>query len=130
MSFSTYLEDYVLDLIFGNTSYWQPWISVGLSTANPGEEGAGLAEPVGNGYARVLTESVDWTYSFFGLIENVYPLIFEPATGNWGLITHFALFDEDYYGTMLAYGEVIPNITIDVGLTASFDASTLVVSID
>lgn len=130
MSFSDHLENYVLDLLFGNEAYWQPWISVGLSKTNPFDSGVGLLEPSGNGYERVLTDVIDWNYAWNGGVDNAYPVIFPEASGTWGLIAYFALFDEDYFGTMLAYGAVVPNVEITAGLVPSFDTGTLLVLID
>lgn len=130
MSFSNYLEDYVLDLIFGNANYWQPWVSVGLSLSDPLDDGSGLQEPAAGEYERVLTDVVDWSYAYLGGVVNAYPLIFPAAESNWGLITHFALFDEDYYGVMLAHGEVSPSMNVEAGLAPSFDEGKLIVLID
>lgn len=130
MSFSDYLEDYVLDLIFGNTNYWRPWISVGLSLTDPMDDGSGLMEPNAIEYARIQTETIDWYASYLGGVDNIYPLIFPTAENYWGIVTHFVLFDEDYYGAMLAYGEVLPNMTIDAGQVPSFDTGELLIAID
>ena len=57
--FSDYWENKILDHIFGKGSYTPPTIYVGLSTADPTDDGSGLAEPSGNGYARKQTSASD-----------------------------------------------------------------------
>lgn len=103
-SFSNHWEDEVLDHLFGKGAYNPPTVHVALSTCDPGDDGAGLSEPAGNGYARVQTTPTDWTAADGGLIENATAITFGPATGNWGTVTHFALFDAPSGGHLLAHG--------------------------
>lgn len=96
-SFGNYLENKLLDHLFGNNTYMSPTIYVALSTADPGEDGSGMAEPYGqNGYSRVQTSEDDWDDSASGAIDNAVELSFPQATGNWGTITHFALVDKPF----------------------------------
>lgn len=129
-SFSNYWENKILDHIFGKGSYTPPAIYVGLSTANPLDDASGLAEPSGNGYARVETETVDWNAASGGSLDNANEIIFPEATGSWGTITHFALFDADTSGNMLAHGALSQSKAIDNGDTAKFAVGDLGVSLD
>jgi hypothetical protein len=103
-SFSDYLENELLDHVFGNGSYTPPTIYVALSTTNPLDDGSGLAEPSGNGYARVQTTATDWSTASSGSIDNAAAIEFSEATGSWGAITHFALMDTASGGNMLVHG--------------------------
>lgn len=130
MSFSNYFENEILDNIFGNTYFYAPWISVGLSRSNPGEGGYGLNEPSsGAGYERVLTYSGDWEWSWLGEVVNSSEFVFPVATGYWGTITHFALFDEDNYGVMIMYGALGTPREIPSGYQAIFDILDLSVTL-
>lgn len=129
-SFSNYLEDKILDHIFGKASYTSSTIYVGLSTAEPLDDGSGLAEPSGNGYARVVTSTSDWNVASTGTIDNVNTITFSEATGDWGTITHFVLFDAATAGNMLAYGALSQSKVINSGDTGKFDAGDLDVSLD
>ena len=61
MSFSKNLSQQLLDHVFGNATYAQPTnIYIALSTADPGDTGSGLSEPVGDGYTRVTTDDTYW----------------------------------------------------------------------
>jgi len=130
-SFSNYWENKILDHVFMKQAYTQPsYIYVALSRADPGEDGSGIDEPSGNGYARVETSGNDWTNASGGHIENANDIEFPEATGDWGTITHFALFDASSGGNMLAYGSLSQSKTIGTGDTAKFKAGDLDVTLD
>jgi hypothetical protein len=124
MSFANYLEDEILDHLFGKGSYTPPTIYVGLSTADPGEDAAGLAEPSGNGYARVSTAAGDWNTSSGGSISNANDVTFPQATGSWGTVSHAALFDAATSGNMLASGALSASKAIASGDTPYFAGGT------
>jgi hypothetical protein len=128
--FSDYWENKILDHIFGKGSYTPPTIYVVLSTADPTDTGSGLAEPSGNGYARVQTSSSDWNAASNGSLDNTGNITFGQATGNWGTITHFALFDAATAGNMLAYGALSQSKSISESDTARFKAGDLDISLD
>jgi len=128
--FSDYWENKILDHIFGNGSYTPPTIYVGLSTADPIDSGSGLAEPSGNGYARVQTSASDWNTASNGSLNNVGNITFAQATGNWGTITHFAMFDAAMAGNMLAHGALSQSKSIGESDTARFEAGDLNISLD
>lgn len=131
-SFSDYLEDEILDHIFMTSWAALANIWVGLSTADPLDTGAGLAEPVGNGYARVSTVAADWNASTGdpSTVDNANDITFPEATGSWGTITHFALFDAVTAGNMLMHGSLTVSKAIGAGDTAKFAAGDLDVTLD
>jgi hypothetical protein len=129
-SFSDHWENEILDHIFGKGSYTPPTIYVGLSTADPLDNGSGLSEPSGNGYARVATSGASWTISSGGSLSNAGDISFPQATGSWGTITHFALFDAASAGNMLTHGTLSQSKTITSGDTAKFAAGDLDVTLD
>jgi hypothetical protein len=95
MSFGNTFENNILDGLFGSTqiqAVTTMWI--GLSTADPGEDASGLAEPSGNGYARVaMTNSTNnWSAAAAGVKRNSSVQSFPTATGSWGSVTHWTLW--------------------------------------
>ena len=128
--FSNYWENKILDHIFGKGSYTPPTIYVGLSTADPTDDGSGLVEPSGNGYARVQTSASDCNAASSGSLDNAGDITFAQATGNWGTITHFALFDAATAGNMLAHGTLSQSKAIGESDTARFEAGDLDISLD
>jgi hypothetical protein len=129
-SFTYYWENEILDHIFGKGSYTPPAIYVGLSTADPLDDASGSAEPSGNGYARVQTAASDWNPASGGSLDNANDITFAQATGNWGTITHFTLFDAVTGGNMLAHGALSQSKAIDGSDTAGFEAGDLDISLD
>ena len=129
-SFSNYWEDEILDHLFGKGAYTPPTIYVGLSTADPGDDGSGLSEPAGNGYARVATAASDWDTASGGTLDSAAAIQFNEATGNWGTVTHFALFDAASAGHLLAHGTLTQSKAIDSGDTVRFAAGDITVSLD
>lgn len=128
--FSDYWENKILDHIFGKGSYTPPTIYVGLSTTDPTDDGSGLAEPSGNAYARVQTSASDWNTTSNGSLDNINDITFAQATGIWGTITHFALFDAATAGNMLAHGALSQSKAIGESDTARFEAGDLDISLD
>jgi len=118
--FGDYWEDAILNHIFGKAGYAPGTIYVALSTAEPGDDGSGLNEPVGGGYARVATSANDWNGASGGQISNVNDITFPQATSSWGTISYVALFDASEGGHLLAYGAVTVPKAIESGDTVRF----------
>jgi hypothetical protein len=129
MSLSNYTENKILDHIVGKTSFTMPTVWIGLSTANPGETASGLAEPVAMAYARVAVAGL-WAAAASGSISNNAEIAFVTATGSWGTLTHFALFDAETTGNMLWYGSLTQSKAIVSGDTAKFEIGSLVLTAD
>jgi hypothetical protein len=103
-SFSDYLENKLLDHMTGKTAYTKPTAYLAASTADPTDDASGIAEPSGNGYARVETEGADWNAAASGSVTNANAITFPEASGNWGTISHVALYDASTGGNMLVHG--------------------------
>lgn len=128
-SFSNYLENKILDHVFKTAAYTVPTnIYVALSTADPLDTGASIAEPSGNGYARTLCNG--WDAAASGATANTAAVTFPTATGSWGTITHFALFDASTVGNMLAHGSLTTSKAITTGDTPKFNAGEIDVTLD
>jgi hypothetical protein len=129
-SFGNFWENEILDHIFNKGSYTAPTIYVALSTADPTDDASGIAEPSGNGYARVQTAAGDWNAAVSGLIDNANAITFPTATGSWGTLTHFALYDALSDGNMLAHGSLGSSQAITTDQIPRFAAGDLDVSLD
>jgi len=130
MSFSDFLEGELLDHVFKiGAAFPQPTnIYIALSTADPLDDNSGLAEPVGNGYARVLN-NVNWARTV-SQIDNNAAVTFPQATGSWGTITHFGIFDAITAGNQLGSGALSTSRLVNSGDTPEFAINDITVTLD
>jgi len=127
-SFSNFLENELLDHLFAGGTYATPSKYIALSTADPTEDGSGLAEPEGGSYARVQVTA--WDAAASGATANTNEISFPQATGSWGTITHFAIMDALTAGNMLAHGALSAQKVVGDGDTVKFAAGDLDVTLD
>jgi len=128
-SFTNYTENLVLTWLLTNGSATRPtaWF-VGLFTAAPSDTGGGT-EVSGSGYAREATGTItvsgtDTTATNAAAIE------FDPASGgNWGTITHAAIFDASTGGNMIAWAQLTTSRTINDGDVFRIPAGSLTVTL-
>ena len=130
MSLSNYEEAKILDLLIGKTAHSLVAVYVGLSTADPLDDASGLAEPVASGYARVVTSGATWEAAVAGAIQNAAAITFPQASGSWGTISHFALFDALSGGNMIASGALDTPTAITTGQIFRFAAGALDITLD
>lgn len=98
---SDYLELKVLDHVLGTTAYTMPTgVYLGLSTATFADDNSGT-ELSGNGYSR---QSVTFSTAASGTTSNSAAVEFAAATGSWGTVSHFGLFDASTGGNLLIHG--------------------------
>jgi len=126
-SLSDYIENEILDHVLKTGDFTQPAnLYVGLSTADPTDDASGIAEPSGNGYARVNHNA--WDAAVSRATENTGTISFPEATGSWGTITHFFISDASSGGNMIAHGALSASKTIGSGDNASFQDGAIDVS--
>src|SRR6185312_16496996 len=107
MPFTTFTADTILDEFFGGTDYKPPTtLHVGLSTSAPTKTGGNITEPVGKGYARVAVANTmaNFPKASNGTKSNGTNITFPEATGAWGTMTHFVVFDAATGGNAVMYG--------------------------
>lgn len=125
-SLSDYLELELLDHVFEVAAYTPPTIYIALSTADPGDSGGTIAEPVGNGYARKAHAA--WNAAATRAIDNNGVITFAQASGAWGTITHYAIFDHLTAGNMLAHGSLSVGKAVVNGNTPSIATTEISVT--
>ncbi len=124
MSFTNYLENAVMDHVFGAGTFSKPaGRYVALFTAAPGEAGGGT-EVSALGYAR---QSAAFTVSGTAptAAENTSAVEFPTALASWGTVTHAAVFDAITGGNMLAYAALAEAKPISTGDVFRFPAGNL-----
>lgn len=129
-SFSDYTENLVLNWLLTTNSATRPtaWY-VGLFTAAPSDTGGGT-EVTGNAYARVATGTISVTGTSPTTATNSAAIEFAAASGgNWGTVTHAAIFDASTGGNMLAWAALTTSRTINDGDVFRIPASSLTVTL-
>jgi hypothetical protein len=128
-SFTDYTENLVLNWLLTTNSATRPtaWY-VGLFTAAPSDTGGGT-EVSGNAYARVATGTITVSGTAT-TATNAAAIEFAAANGgNWGTITHAAIFDASTSGNMLAWAALTTSRTINDGDVLRIPASSLTVTL-
>ncbi len=98
---SDYLELKVLDHVLGTSAYTMPsTVYIGLSTGSFADDNSGT-ELTGNGYAR---QSIAFDAAASGTTDNTSAVDFPTATGSWGTVSHYGLFDASSGGNLLIHG--------------------------
>ncbi len=125
MSISNYLENELLDHIF-NAAYTNvATVYVALSTADPLDDASGMAEPVGNNYAR---EAITFSAASSRVITQSGDITFNTASGSWGTISHYAIYDAATSGNMLAHGSLNASKSVVNGNTPSIATTEITIT--
>ena len=134
MSFGDFLENELLDHVFGAAAYTAPaTLHIGLSTTAPTDAGGNISEPSGAaGYARVAVTNnlTNFPAAVSGAKANGTVFTFPTATASWSTVTHFIIMDQASGGNMLGSGSLTNPKTIDSGDTASFAIGDLDITLD
>lgn len=132
-SFGNFLENEILDNYFGGQDYEAPAnLHIALSTTDPTDDGSGISEPSGNGYERkqVANNKTTFDVASGGALANAIVIEFAEASGSWGTITHFAIFDAAEGGNMLAHGALSASKAVESGDIVRFPIGDLDITLD
>ena len=123
---SNYLENALLDAVLNNTSYTSPTTTyVGLFTSDPTDAGSGT-EVSGGSYART---AASFGAASSGTSTNDADITFPQATGNWGTVTHFGLYDASTAGNLLVHGALTNSKAIESGDVFKIASSNLSITL-
>ena len=129
-NFSTYLEQEIVNFLKGTDVDTAPTsLLLALSTADPLDDKSGIAEPSAMGYARktIALGSLSSVNSTGTTVSGpTSDTIFGPASGSWGSITHWAIF-ENAGTNMLFHGEITTPKTISSGDSFVVNANALTI---
>ena len=127
---TTYWRNKVLDSVYqassGNSFY------IGLSSSAPTDAGGNVAEPSGNGYARVKISAFSTAAN--STIHNTADIVFPTSTGTWfpadRLATHWVMFDGSGSGAhVLSSGTLEEPIGIWKNTTVTIAAGKVIVNL-
>ena len=105
-------------------SYW-----VALSTTTPNSDGSNFTEPAGGlGYTRQQYDNISGNFTTASLgtgpnqqvVRNVNAVAFDQASGSWGTITHWGLYDAASGGNVVDFGPLTTARNVQAGEQWSF----------
>ena len=119
---SDYLENKLLDHVLRNTAYTSPsTVYLGLSTGSFADDNSGT-ELSGNNYSRV---SIAFDAASSGATDNTSNVEFAAASGSWGSVSHYGIFDASSSGNLLIHGAFSAAKTIASGDILRINAGEL-----
>ena len=109
---SDYAENKILDHLLGTSAFTHPSQAyLGLSTGSFGDDNSGT-ELSGSNYSRV---AINFDAASGGTTDNSAAVEFAAATGTWGSVSHFGIFDASSSGNLLVHGAFSAAKTITSG---------------
>lgn len=130
MGLSNYLETKLIDHLLRGVPYTPPsTVYISVHTGDPGETGA--SEVSGNGYGRYGYTCNQTTWSNIdGVAKNSNLITLPVATGNWGTVTHFGIWDAPTGGNLLFSGALSVIRVVSQGDVVSFPVDFLNIVFD
>ena len=123
---SDYLENAIVNATLRNTTYTSPaTVYVGLFTTDPTDAGSGT-EVSGGSYVR---KAATFAAPSNGVSVTSADVNFTQATGTWGTVTHFGIFDASTAGNLMYHGALATSKTIETGDVFSISAGNLSVTL-
>lgn len=133
--FSDFLENEILDHIFGGADYSRPaTVYIALLTAAPNDAstGSNITEANYTGYARkaVTNNATNFPAAASGSKSNGAAITFDQCTGGSSTITHFAILDAASNGNVLGWGALTAQLEVSNGITPEFGIGQLTITLD
>ena len=122
---SDYLENEILDHILGTGAYTMPSnVYIGLSTGSFSDDNSGT-ELSGSGYAR---QAITFAAASSASAATNATVTFPTATGSWGAVSNWGLFDASSSGNLLIHGAFASSKTIASGDVLRVNSGDLTVT--
>lgn len=123
---SNYLETALFNAVLRNSAFTSPaTVYLALFTTDPTDAASGT-EVSGGSYARV---AITFAAPSNGIGSNSADINFTTATGNWGTVTHWGIFDASSAGNLLVHGAMTASLAVNNGQTARVLSGQLTVTV-
>lgn len=123
---SNYLETALFNAVLRNSAFTSPaTVYLALFTTDPTDAASGT-EVSGGSYARV---AITFAAPSNGIGSNSADVNFTTATGNWGTVTHWGIFDASSAGNLLVHGSMTASLAVNNGQTARVLSGQLTVTV-
>lgn len=122
-------EQDILNGVFNDPAYAPPATRyIGFSTTTPVDAGTNFTEPSGNNYSRIATTAADWSAASGtapAIKVNSAALTSAVASGSWGTLTHFGIFDAATLQNPKWWGALTASKAVGSNDTAQFAAGQI-----
>lgn len=123
--------NYFMDVLMGNIFHTNTSIPIptqyylGLSSTAPAVDGSNVTEPntSGSAYTRILLSGLGEPEN--GVITNTTALPFPESTSDWGIMSHYVIYDNITGGNLLMFGELERTRTVEEDTIVSIKAGKL-----
>jgi hypothetical protein len=125
---SNYLEAALNDHVLGGPDFTRPGtVYFALFTAVSDGEAGSVTPVSGGAYERVPVTNNDTNFpattSGTGQKANGTQITFPTATSSWGTVTHWGIYDAEYGGNLLYWGELTTSRAVTTGDTPRFNTA-------
>ena len=121
---SDFLENEILDHVLGTGSYTMPTIHIGLSTGSFADDNSGT-ELSGSAYTR---KTIAFAAASSASAATNATVTFPTATGSWGAVSHWGIYDASTSGNLLIHGAFAASKTIGNGDVLRINSGDLTVT--
>lgn len=123
---SNYLENALINATLRNTAYTSASsVYVALFTSDPTDAGSGT-EVSGGSYVR---QAAAFGAPSNGASTTTADIQFPQATGDWGTVSHFGIYDASSSGNLLYHGALTASKTIETGDVFKIASGSLTVTL-
>lgn len=127
---SDYLELKVINLVCGGVAFSAPaTLYWALFVSDPADNGIGT-EVIGGSYGRIGQTNNTTNFPVGNPKNNGTDVNFTTPSADWGLVSHWALFDASSGGNMLYFGPFVSPQTITVGIPVRIPAGSIQITED
>ena len=127
MSASNYLENKLLDHTLGGTAFTQPsGLYLALSTGSFADDNSGT-ELSGSNYSR---KAMTFAAASSGSAATNAVVEFDAATGSWGTVSHWGIYDASTSGNLLFHGSFTASKTIATNDILKVASGSITISLD
>ena len=127
MSASNYLENKLLDHTLGGAAFTQPaGLYLALSTGSFADDNSGT-ELSGSNYSR---KSMTFAAASSGSAATNAAVEFDAATGSWGTVSHYGIYDASTSGNLLFHGSFTASKTIATNDILKVASGSITISLD
>lgn len=107
------------------------WLALVNAPVQPSDDGDSIAELAATSYTRVGVGALEeyWTLTAHGVLSNATAVYWPPATSTWGRVSGWALCTASQGGLVIAGGDFLDTLQVEVQDVVALAPGMLVLEI-